>query len=908
MTFNLLDHSIFLSPPQRETNFAWTEHVPFAMLLVELTQPHLLVELGTHTGMSYCAFCQAVTELRLDTRCFAVDTWEGDEQAGFYGPEILDDLRAHHDIRYTSFSTLLQARFDDANDKFADGSIDLLHIDGFHTYEAAKHDVDLWLPKMSARGVIALHDIAEHGDTFGVWKLWDELKATYPYHLEFVHGHGLGVVAVGETVPPGLLSLMELPSEQWLTLRDLFAEVGARLSERLKREHDRERAARERAEWEAQVERERAEWEQQRAAWDQERAALLAREESERRKVAAQEDMLRGAEQRNAETQRRLDSALWQLNWLEQSRGVRAVKLARASRNLLRQRGAMTLAKRGALWLMGKRGYYRLDSAVALPAPVPERALEREYKQVMFLSGCPGGAMRYRCDHQAEQLNLLGCSAESAAIGTVNLMDLLDHFACFVLHRVPYDVDVQAFMDGARKRGKPIFFDTDDLVFIPENARYQSELERFSPQDRAHYIEDMGRIRKTLTLADAATVSTATLRDWVAPLCERVDITPNALDRETVALSDAALIEAQAADDAASEIVIAYLSGSPSHDRDFREAQDAVLWALETYPQVTLALHGPIDVDPAFDRFGARVRREPFRSWQELPSIYAGVTINLAPLERDNPFTEAKSAVRYLEAALLKVPTIASPSDAFAAAIQPGVTGMLADTPAEWREALRELIESPERRRALGEAAYADAHQRHTTTAQANEVFRVMRDHYRAAAPQQANKRLRINWVVDRVGDDAQSEQSLSLARALAERGHTVRVCAAHGMKGMNGATAAAKSALAPLEFVADYDQAPPADLSVATSAATALLVAQRPDTHFKAHLASGEGPFSPDEERAFMAPLRQIGLGAAVAARIREVSGIEPLRLDLSADPTGDQVNTHPGEQLEKALREYCW
>src|SRR5215472_4072976 len=174
--FNPIEHPICFSYPERDAPSAWTQHIPFGMLLIDLLRPRQLVELGTHRGVSYCAFCQAVKQLSVDCRCFAVDNWEGDEHSGFYGPEILAELRDHQVGRYESFSTLIQSQFDDARDLFADGSIDLLHVDGFHTYEAVKHDIDTWLPKLSERGVLVLHDIAEHGRGFGVWKLWAELK------------------------------------------------------------------------------------------------------------------------------------------------------------------------------------------------------------------------------------------------------------------------------------------------------------------------------------------------------------------------------------------------------------------------------------------------------------------------------------------------------------------------------------------------------------------------------------------------------------------------------------------------------------------------------------------------------------------------------------------------------------
>jgi Methyltransferase domain len=206
MPFNPLDHPELYAEPLwlPETSYAWIEHIPFAFLLVNLAQPRTLVELGAHGGMSYCAFCQAVHMANLPTTCKAVDTWVGDTQIGFYPDTIYQTLRQYHDPRYGQFSQLLRMTFDDAIRTIEDHSIDILHIDGNHTYEAVSHDFRTWLPKMSPRGIVLFHDSAVLDRGFGVYKLMEELKPRYP-HFQYLHGYGLSLFIVGSS-PPAAVS------------------------------------------------------------------------------------------------------------------------------------------------------------------------------------------------------------------------------------------------------------------------------------------------------------------------------------------------------------------------------------------------------------------------------------------------------------------------------------------------------------------------------------------------------------------------------------------------------------------------------------------------------------------------------------------------------------------------------
>jgi FMN phosphatase YigB (HAD superfamily)/predicted O-methyltransferase YrrM len=195
----------------------WAGHRRFVYDLLSFASPDRIVELGTHYGVSFFAMCQAIKDSNRSSELHAVDTWRGDPHAGFYGEDVLKLFESIADDRYAALDIRKhQQTFDEALAEFPDESIDLLHIDGFHSYAAAKHDFETWLPKLAPGGLVLLHDVAPTSG-YGSAAFYEELEKLYPC-FRFTHSFGLGVVS-----PKGQGSLALLGSDTFQTWRDYYA-------------------------------------------------------------------------------------------------------------------------------------------------------------------------------------------------------------------------------------------------------------------------------------------------------------------------------------------------------------------------------------------------------------------------------------------------------------------------------------------------------------------------------------------------------------------------------------------------------------------------------------------------------------------------------------------------------------
>ena len=346
-------------------------------------------------------------------------------------------------------------------------------------------------------------------------------------------------------------------------------------------------------------------------------------------------------------------------------------------------------------------------------------------KNVLFVSGLAGDTRRYRCLHHQEQLALhnigstLRTADELALYADITTHDLV------ILHRVPATPLILDLIELAHLRGLAVVFETDDLIFEPDLYGSIAYLDTLPPEAASRFRASLHEQAKSFALSDFVLTTTGYLAEAAARHSKTVFVQRNACSAEMMEYAEAAYRrrngeagQVQRGD----EVVIGYFSGTGSHNRDFQLATPALLELLRRYPFLWLHVSGHLDLDSRFMAFHDRIRRAPYVDWRELPNLIAQVDINLAPLELDNPFCQAKSEIKYSEAALVGIPTVASPTEAFRSAITNGENGYLAEGDAGWLEALVRLVENPAERQRIGEAARRHVYSDYTPLARSRQL------------------------------------------------------------------------------------------------------------------------------------------------------------------------------------------
>jgi glycosyltransferase involved in cell wall biosynthesis len=326
-------------------------------------------------------------------------------------------------------------------------------------------------------------------------------------------------------------------------------------------------------------------------------------------------------------------------------------------------------------------------------------------KKVLFVAGVEEASLRYRVYLPAEALASAGIATEVCFYSDPLLEKRALDCDLIVLHRVRGVRRILKLIDDARQRNQRVLFDVDDLIFDPDSVPVIPWLHTVT-EDQAETIQrNSFQYKLAMQACDGVIASTQ-------PLCEKVKALlnipaihfPNGIGRHLLRLSDFALSQKRAQ----KRTRLGYLSGTLTHQADWQMIEPTIVDLLGKWPELELWLVGQVELTSALRRFGDRAQLLPLLPWQHLPELTCQLDVNLAPLA-PGVFNETKSAIKWLEAALVEVPTVASSIQPYVEVIEHGSNGMKAGSVEEWRASLEQLITDVDFRHQLGAQARIDA-------------------------------------------------------------------------------------------------------------------------------------------------------------------------------------------------------
>ena len=369
---------------------------------------------------------------------------------------------------------------------------------------------------------------------------------------------------------------------------------------------------------------------------------------------------------------------------------------------VLRRKVAKTLKEEGIVNVAKKSiEYLQVERAKKL-------YIGKEFKDVLFINGVDYNALphppRYRVQHQIEQLRANNIECDEIFYLALDLSHVRNYRA-FIIFRCPYTEQIGKFIKLAKKLNKIVIYDIDDLVIDTKYTDTIKYLDTMTEEERKGYDQGVNDMQHVLKMCDAAITTTERLAEELKQYLPKVFINRNTASEKMLELSEKAYKKAQKEKNDDKTIKMGYFSGSITHNDDFLLILPAVAKIMKKYSQTELHIVGILDVPKELEEFSDRVVAHPFTDWKKLPELIASVDINLAPLE-DSIFNEAKSENKWVEAALVRVPTVATNLGAFKHMIEHGETGVLCATVEEWYDELEELILDKEKRKRIAKQAY----------------------------------------------------------------------------------------------------------------------------------------------------------------------------------------------------------
>ena len=319
--------------------------------------------------------------------------------------------------------------------------------------------------------------------------------------------------------------------------------------------------------------------------------------------------------------------------------------------------------------------------------------------RVVFLSFRrlePLGTVQLRCLQPIEYLKSNGVNAIASYLYSGFLPEKDD---IIILCRAILDDYTKRLIEYSKSLGCPIIYDVDDLLFSQSSKSY---LDRIGQHNNA---KDIDLCRSAMQICDAVSVSTSYLLEKAANINSNVYLLRNAISKDYLRLADLVYQQRIKSSVVNKSVTLAYLSGSSTHEHDFKTIEEVLFRILENYTFVNLTIVGFLNISSKFNVFGNRVVAKEFVPYKDFAKLFLNIDINLVPLSLTEPFCQGKSELKYIEAGICAVPSVVSATDTHKDVITHDIDGMLASSEDEWFNCLVNLVESRDRRVLIGKMA-----------------------------------------------------------------------------------------------------------------------------------------------------------------------------------------------------------
>lgn len=340
---------------------------------------------------------------------------------------------------------------------------------------------------------------------------------------------------------------------------------------------------------------------------------------------------------------------------------------------------------------------------------------------VIFITNGIGDSALYRTVHVSEELNLKGIKSFVTVEESPYLLRYADSFKVFVFHRTLHSPKIEKLIEKIKEQEKEIIFETDDLVFDSKYFKGLDYLENINMLERKQFEKGIGEEILNNPYVKVCTTTTSYLAKKLEEHGKKVFIVSNKLSRKDLETAENILKSGNMEGDG--KMRLGYFSGTISHNKDFAVISDVLMEVMEKHQNVELFLAGPLDIENKLNKFKKRIKQFPYVERIKHFGNIAKVDVNLAPLEIGNPFCEAKSELKFFEAGIVAVPTIASATQTFKEAISDGIDGFVASDTEEWKNKLEELILRPELCSRMGQEARKKALEKYSTQSGDNEEY-----------------------------------------------------------------------------------------------------------------------------------------------------------------------------------------